>query len=138
MIDFLVATLVASAGFVSLLTLTVHVLEVNQLTVAALHADILLLDFKAQVLTADSAAQTPPVAGRVCDQDQPPWVVDWCRLGALDEFQNIVSGLGFSDAVLCLSSQAGRYDLSVAADATNCQTARAPLARTVFSVADTQ
>ncbi len=78
MIDVLVASLVASAGFVSLLSLTAAVLELNQLAVAALHADVILLDFRAHLLSAYQTPHDLLVTGELCAGGQPPWVANWC------------------------------------------------------------
>ena len=154
MIDVLVASLVASAGFVSLLSLTAAVLELNQLAVAALHADVILLDFGAHLLSAYQTPHDLPVTGELCAGGQPPWVANWCAAGALDDFDRRFAHLGFTQAMLCGASvenmaehtsegvntnhaiaiAASRYDLSLVANGAHCQSGQSPLIRGVVTL----
>jgi len=161
MIDVLIAAVVATTGFLGLLSLTADVLRMNQLAIAALNADVMLLDFKAHMLTAynerlsneysdvyrdvHAAAHNLPKAGKVCAGDQPPWVVEWCGLGALDDFSARFGDIGLAGSVLCLavldsatevdeeqSIMGIRYALSLSSHVTPCQPGEFPLVRDEF------
>lgn len=157
MIDVLVAALVSSVGFVSLLSLTAHVLELNQLAVAALHADVILLDFRAHLLSAYQTAQDLPVTGELCTGGQPLWVANWCAAGALDDFDQRFAGLGFTQAMLCgapvenmaqpinegvnsghgVATDARRYELSLLTRGAHCDSGEPPLVRGVVNLGAT-
>jgi hypothetical protein len=157
MVDVLVAALVSSVGFVSLLSLTAHVLELNQLAVAALHADAILLDFRAHMLSAYRTAQDLPFTGELCSGGQPPWVVNWCAAGALDDFGRRFVDLGFTQAVLCggpvenmaeymnegvnaggaVAIDASHYELSLLVNGGQCQSGEPPLVREVVNLGAT-
>lgn len=157
MIDVLVAALVSSAGFVSLLSLTAHVLEINQLAVAALHADVILLDFRAHLLSAYRTGQGLPVTGELCSGGQPPWVANWCATGVLDDFGRRFVDLGFTQGMLCgapvenmaeyinegvntggaAAIDASHYELSLLANGGQCQSREPPLVREVVNLGAT-
>ena len=154
MIDVLVAALVASAGFVSLLSLTTHVLELNQMSVAALHANMILLDVRAHMLTAHRTAQDLPATGELCTDGQPLWVTSWCAAGALDDFGRRFADLGFTQASLCgalvenmaehinegvnaghgVAIDSSRYELSLVTNGSQCQLGESPLVREVINL----
>lgn len=134
MIDVLVASGVAAAGFVGILGLAVSLLELNQSLGEVLQVDVALMDFKAHMFNAVSRSFDPPAVGMLCGAAQPLWVGDWCAEGA----STAVRALGLPtqkiELIWCLSLQGGNYTVSATANPLGCDSDSRPMSSLRFNI----